>query len=219
MSIDVFLSVGRTYTDAQEKFVVALETILRTRGLQPRTVGRNDFSSDAPIRRIVEVMDGCHGTVVLAFERTRSSEFVDRPDSPEESKTPDVRLPTVWNQIEATISYVQRKPLLVIVQKGLRDEGLLEARYDWYVQWIELTDDALRTDEFQAVLGDWVQKVSSTSTNDGETGNSRKTPRDLTLKDLLGGLTVPQAWALAGAVITVLTVVATVAYRLGAIAH
>jgi len=74
-----------------------------------------------------------------------------------------------------------------------------------------LTDDALRTDEFQAVLNDWVQKVSSNSANGTQKGNATKTPRDLMLKDLIGGLTVPQAWALVGALITMLTIVATVA--------
>ena len=72
MSTDVFLSVGRTFTEEQERFVSSLELTLRTAGLNPRTVGRSDFSSKAPLTRISEVLEECHGSVVLAFERSRA---------------------------------------------------------------------------------------------------------------------------------------------------
>jgi hypothetical protein len=61
--------------------------------------------------------------VVLAFERAHASQYVDRPGSPQQNAVEDVRLPTVWNQIEAAISYVKDKPLLVLVETLQRDEG------------------------------------------------------------------------------------------------
>jgi len=215
VSVDVFLSVGRTYTDDQEQFVTSLEASLRTRGLNPRTVGRSDFSSKAPLKRISEVLDGCHGSVVLAFERSRATHFVDRPGSPSEARSDSVRLPTVWNQIEASMSYAKGLPLLVLVESGLKDEGLLEARYDWYVQWIDLQDAALRTNEFQAVLADWVSEVEKHSSAPQAEAPAPRSARDATLRELVGALTVPQLWAALGAVITVLAAVAGVSYRLG----
>jgi hypothetical protein len=44
MSTDVFLRVGRTYLPEQEAFVADLEATLRGVGVNPRTVGRSDFS-------------------------------------------------------------------------------------------------------------------------------------------------------------------------------
>lgn len=214
MSTDVFLSVGRTYTTAQENFVSSLETLLRTAGVNPRTVGRNDFSSNAPLRRISDVLDECHGTVVLAFERALAMSYLERPGSSEEVSVGDVRLPTVWNQIEAAMSYAKGKPLLVVVEHGLRDEGLLEARYDWYVQWIELTDDALHTNEFRAVMQDWIGKVKSHETEPA-LARSGHDASALTIKEIFGALTVGQLWAIAAAVASVFVVVATVAYKLG----
>jgi len=128
LSIDIFLSVGRSSTAQQEAFVTALENAPRVSGLNPRTVGRSDFSSKAPLKRISEVLDQCHGTVVTAFERTHAPLVIDRPGSDAESEISDVRLPTVWNQIEAAMSYSRGLPLLVVVEHDLRDEGLLEAR-------------------------------------------------------------------------------------------
>jgi hypothetical protein len=215
MSTDVFLSVGRTYLPEQEAFVADLEATLRGVGVNPRTVGRSDFSSRAPLKRIAEVLDECHGTVVLAFERAHASQYVDRPGSPQQNAIEDVRLPTVWNQIEAAISYVKDKPLLVLVERGLRDEGLLEARYDWYVQWIPLDRDALNTAEFRAVLDDWAKRVKAHETELANTPTRTTDPKNLTVKEVLGALTVPQLWAAAAAIVSILAAVAAVAYKLG----
>ena len=216
MSTDVFLSVGRTFTEEQERFVSSLELTLRTAGLNPRTVGRSDFSSKAPLRRIADVLEECHGSVVLAFERSRALQLVDRPGSPEEQQFDDARFPTVWNQIEASMSYAKGLPLLVLVQSGLRDDGLLEARYDWYVQWIDLQEASLRTNEFQAVLADWVKEVDKQRMGPPRNGTAAKSAKDATLKELVGALTVPQLWAALGAVGTILVAVASIAYKIGA---
>lgn len=48
MSAKIFLSVGKMSTLQQEEFVNAVETRLRSEGLIPCTVGRNNFSADAP---------------------------------------------------------------------------------------------------------------------------------------------------------------------------
>lgn len=216
MAIDVFLSVGRTYTDRQEQFVTALESALRLRGLNPRTVGRSDFSSKAPLKRISEVLDECHGSVVLAFERSRALHLVDRPESQVETISDNVRFPTVWNQIEASMSYAVGLPLLVLLESGLKDEGLLDARYDWYVQWISLDDADLRTIEFQGVLSDWVSQVEKHSTTPRPVEPAGHSAKDATITELVGALTVPQLWAAMAAVCTVLVAVAGIAYQLGA---
>lgn len=129
-----------------------------------------------------------------------------------------MQLPTVWNQIEAAMSYSRGLPLLVVVEDGLRDEGLLESRYDWYVQRVSLTTDALATTEFRGVLADWATQVKAHA--EGRSSNPDKPsvpvdPADVTVKQLLGALTVPQLWGALGAVGAVLVAVATLAYKLG----
>jgi hypothetical protein len=216
VSTDVFLSVGRTSTPEQESFVTALEDALRSEGLAPRTVGRTDRSSIAPLKRIAEVMDECHGTVVLAYERTHSPLTIDRPSSPSEQRLADVRLPSVWNQIEAAMSYSRGLPLLVVVEHGLRDEGLLEARYDWFVQWLDLTEQALGSNEFRAVLADWAKRVKEHQNAPPASAPVTPTnPAERSLKELVGALTLPQLWAGLGSCAAVLIAVATIAYKLG----
>lgn len=68
--LNVFVSVGGTATEKQEAFIRAVEDRLRSEGLVPHTVGRNTFSSDAPLMTVTELLERCSGTVVIALERT-----------------------------------------------------------------------------------------------------------------------------------------------------
>ncbi len=159
MSIDVFLSVGRTSTPQQEEFVAAIEQYLRINDLFPKTVGRSAFSSQQPLKFIKKLMKKCAGTVIIAFERIQIEHGIELRGSPQKKEITNAAIPTVWNQIEAAMAYVHKHPLLVIVQEGLRSEGLLETGYDWYVQWVTLELDALNRPEFIGVFADWKKRV------------------------------------------------------------
>jgi hypothetical protein len=221
MAIDVFLSVGRTVTPQQETFVREIETFFVKNGLAPRTVGRTSFSSEQPLRHVSTLMDQCSGTVIVAFERTFIGNGLDRRGSANPQPLADVKLPTVWNQIEAAMGYAHFHPLLVIVEHGVKSEGLLETGYDWYVQWVDLDLSALRTDEFQGVFADWKQRVEKRFA--AKASSQKVTPvqsdiQDLTLGQMFRALTVKQLWAAIIALATALATIATVAFNLGRLA-
>ena len=52
--------------------------------------------------------------------------------------------------------------MLVIVADGIRSEGLLEPGYDWYVQRVAPLAASLHSNEFNAVLASWKQKIVDT---------------------------------------------------------
>jgi len=159
MSKDVFLSVGRIFTPEQEAFVSAIEQYLIANDLKPRTVGRTDFSSMQPLKFIEQLMNQCYGTIIIAFERIIIQEGLEKRGSPDEKPIQNSILPTVWNQIEAAMAYTLHHPILVIVQHGMRSEGLLETGYDWYVQWVNLDPQILSGREFTGVFADWKSRV------------------------------------------------------------
>lgn len=199
--LDVFMSVGGTATERQESFVRAMEDRLRSEGLVPHTVGRNTFSSDAPLKTVTELIDSCVGTVVIALERSYFSSGSEKRGGPNEVALTDVKLPTPWNHIEAAMSYTRGLPLMVIVEEGLKSEGLLERGYDWYVQWIKPDPAELNSTEFNGVLSSWKQKMLQTPK---KKASPSKAPTDLTIAELIGGLKPTQLWsvlvALAGLV-------------------
>ena len=156
---NVFVSVGATATNEQEDFVCAVEDRLRAEGLTPHTVGRNTFSADAPLVAVKQLLDRCSGTVVIALERSYFPAGVDKRGGPKETALSTVKLPTPWNQIEAAIAYSLGRPLMIILETGLKNEGLLQQGYDWYVQEVKLERAALASAEFNGVFASWKQKV------------------------------------------------------------
>jgi hypothetical protein len=191
IELNVFVSVGGTATEQQEAFVRAVEDRLRSEGLIPHTVGRNTFSADAPLKAVTTLLDRCAGTVVIALERSYFASGSEKRGGPKETALADVRLPTPWNQIEAAMAYARGLPLMVVVEAGLKSEGLLERGYDWYVQSVKPEAAALNTNEFSGVLASWKQKMVETP----KKAPASKTASDLTVAELLGGLKPVQLWS------------------------
>jgi hypothetical protein len=159
MTTDVFLSVGRTATDKQEVFVRGVEALLREYDFVPHNLGRSDYSAKQPLQAIEELMDRCSGCVIVAFERLYVENGTDRRGSPDARQVADQGVTTVWNQIEAAMAYVKGHPLLVIVEKGVVQQGLLSHGADWYVQEVNLDPSELRSPETIGRLKDWQARV------------------------------------------------------------
>jgi hypothetical protein len=206
--LNVFVSVGSTATEQQESFVRAVEDRLRSEGLIPHSVGRNTFSADAPLKTVIELMDKCSGTVVIALERMYFPAGVEKRGGPKEMPLTAIKLPTPWNQIEAGMAHSRRHPLLVIVESGIKSEGLLERGYDWYVQWVKPEAAALNTSEFNGVLASWKQKMIQLPNKPA----LDKAFTDFTVAELLGSLKPTQLWSLLSA----LAVLIAGAFALGA---
>ncbi len=199
---DVFVSVGGTATEKQESFVRAVEDRLRSEGIIPHTVGRNTFSSDSPLKTVMELMEKCCGTVVIALERTYFPSGEEKRGGPNQTSLSEVRCPTPWNQIEAAMAYTRGHPLMIIVEKGLQSEGLLARGYEWYVQWVEPTASALTTPEFNGVLSSWKQKVAQRAASSPMVLPKDKDvkPLDqLTVAELVGRMKASQLWSVLGA--------------------
>jgi hypothetical protein len=220
MPIDVFVSVGRNLTVQQEEFVKGVEQYLEDNELHHRSVGRTDFSSGQPLECIEQLMKQCSGTVIIALERTHIQNGVERRGTNAQSTLSEVNLSTVWNQIEAGMAYVLGHPLLVIVEKGLRSEGLLETGYDWYVQWVEIDSSTLHTREFSGVFADWKKRVTDYHQNNVNGLSSKQMvvdPEKLTVSQIIGALKPKQLWTIVGAVAAAITAISVTAYKLGGI--
>lgn len=220
MPIDVFVSVGRNLTVEQEEFVKGVEQHLQNNELHNRSVGRTDFSAGQPLECIEQLMHQCSGTVIIALERTHIQNGIERRGTNAENTLSNVNLPTVWNQIEAGMAYVLGHPLLVIVEKGLRSEGLLETGYDWYIQWVEINSSTLHTREFSGVFADWKKRVTDYHQNKADGLSAKQMAVDtekLTVGQIIGALKPKQLWTIGVAVATAITTISVAAYKIGGI--
>jgi len=211
---NIFVSVGSTANEQQEAFVCAVEARLRAEGLMPHTVGRDTFSADAPLKAVSQLMDKCSGAVVIALERMYFPAGIDKPNGPKATELLEIRLATPWNQIEAAMSYARDLPLLMIVERGLKAEGLLERGYDWFVQEVTLDPSSLATLQFNGVLADWKTKVQASSAP-GATAKAALTPDNITLGQFFGSLKPAQLWSLLVALAAVVAGAFSIGAKLG----
>jgi hypothetical protein len=155
----IFLSIGRTENKQHQQLVESVENYLKMNDLLPQTVGRTYFSSKQPLVAVKELMHECAGSIIMAYERTHLVDAIEKRGSAQEARLQGLNLPTVWNQIEATMAYTLGHPLMVLVEDGLKYEGLLETGYDWYVMHIKPEENLLASVEFQGVFADWKRRV------------------------------------------------------------
>jgi hypothetical protein len=218
LETDIFLSVGSGLSNSQERFYGELRDTLRSRGLNPRTLGRTDYLPDnEPLDGISQVLDECHGVIVLALERSHIQVLVDRPGTTRERTYRDVRLPTVWNQIEATMAYAKRLPLLVIVDERLRSEGLLEERYDWLVLRVSLESKAFASPHVNGVLTQWIAGLQTSQAPPPRPTDRSKAIEDVSIREILSSLTVPQAWTLLASIVAAASGLAGFAFWIGSL--
>lgn len=206
--MNIFVSVGSTATAVQETFVRAVEDRLRSEGMVPLTVGRNYFTADSPFTGVNKLMDTCRGAVVIALERTHVAIGTDKPGGPSAAALANVKLATPWNQIEAALAYGRQLPLLVIVEQGIRQDGLLERGFDWYVITATADPSSLATHEFNGVLAAWKQKLTAAPARH----ESALNPGAMSLVQLAGALKPVELWSFLGA----LGAVVAGAFALGA---
>ena len=214
----IFLSVGRTRDKAQEQFIAAIEARLEAEGMKPCTVGRNFFKNKAPLESVSELMKECSGAVIIALERLHFPEGVERRGHPECKHLADVKLPTIWNQTEAAMAYVNELPILLIAEHGLRIEGFLENGYQWSVHWVDVSTAALTSQEFNGIFADWKKQVILVPKHGSRTPEFEDIEA-LTVKQFLsalGRLSLPKIWGLLSSIFAVLATIASVAYRIGA---
>lgn len=188
----VFLSVGTTDNEEQEKMIVAIEERLRAEGIEPYTVGRSSFSSHAPLKAISKLMKECSGTIVIAMERMYFPNGVEKQGTKSEKHLNNVKLPTPWNQIEAAMGYSYNHPLMVMVEDGLRNDGLLEYGHDWYIQSIPTPYNVnyLNSQEFNQVLKSWKKELIIKSNE-----KVQVKPSELTIQDIVYSMKPSHLWS------------------------
>lgn len=213
MSINVYVSVGRTYTPALKQFVEDFEQHLRAAGLTPQTVGRTHFKNREPLRTIADCMRECGGAVILAFERIHVDSGFEMRGSTDQVSLAGVNLPTVWNQIEAAMAYTLDRPLLVVVEPGLRSEGLLQHGYDWYIVSAPFDRTLFSDPTFTGVLADWKSRLSQPLSPAAITEEDLGT---LSVGALMRCLKPGQLWTTLVAIAGLMAAVAALAYQFGA---
>jgi len=212
----VFISVGSNGTKDQVDAADSIFAVIAATGLAPRQMEKNEWSAEQPLRAIRRVIAECHGAVIIAFARYEFASGVERAKGGGTIALERTLFPTVWNQIEAALAYGRDVPLLVICEKGLREDGLLEGKYDWRVFWTDFQPSDIGSDRFAGFVQSWKSLVDAHAAAAAKaTPSSELDPAKLSLSSIFGALTLPQLWALLGVLASLLASVASAGYKLG----
>lgn len=165
----VFLSVGAQYTNRQKDFVDQLRLFIDAKGIERLEVSSDSPRAKQPLLEIREFIGSCDAVVVLAFTRYVIYSGVEKPDADRSSKHKELpitgeRHPTVWNQIEAGIAYGLGKPILLIMEEGMKQEAMLKKdRLEFQTISCAIEGSFLRTEAFTGIFSDFVSIVRKRS--------------------------------------------------------
>jgi len=163
MKISVFLSYPKPCTLKQQQFIERLTTYLDSRGFLPRTLGVTDYDMDAPLKAVRRLMLESNGAITIAFRRT----FVEKGTSRFSTDVPGLQpspvdskwLTSPWAQIEPAMAYQLGLPILILREKDVLDEGILEKGVvGLYMPEFDLNkplDQYFSSAELLSIIGKW----------------------------------------------------------------
>lgn len=158
----VFVSMPTKLTPPQKRFVEAFDSRLRAEGLLPMTVGVNKFGNAAPLATALELMERCHGIVVLGLSQTHVWVGRSKPGTQASRSMANVRLATPWNQLEAGMGVAMQLPLFIVRSAEVKPEGILDPQVgDRFVHVVNLSSTSIDDPSFAEPLGAWLREVRS----------------------------------------------------------
>jgi hypothetical protein len=163
LPISVFLSYPQPHLAEQVQFIEELALTLRGKGFEPRTLGVNEYDVDAPLTAIRRLMIESNGLITVALRRLWVGEGVARKGADiggtQEAPVRQAWLTSPYCQIEPAMAYQLGLPILILREKGVVADGLLEKGVvGTYMPEFSIDGDPvqyLHSPEWGALIGKW----------------------------------------------------------------
>lgn len=128
MGTSIFLSYPKPIMKNQEVFLEKVQHMLRKEGLMIHTL-QNVPNQQELIHHIRKRMNLCDGMLMIAFQRTWIQDGIERKGSDLHKRSiaiHDEWFTSIWCQIEVAMAYQINLPILILVENGVKKDGLLE---------------------------------------------------------------------------------------------
>ena len=166
--IDVFISHPTPCNKYQESFLKLIDQKLEKHGFNPTNLGKNNWNFKKPLKPIKELISKCKGAIVVGLERHHS--FIGYEKEKAASKDDVKELvhkysSTPWIQIEAGMAYQAGLPLLILKEKKIYPEGILDANNtDSYVFDFDIEKNWKKlSNEMEKIIESWINEITSSS--------------------------------------------------------
>lgn len=176
MKIPVFVSRPAPHLAEQRDFVEALTLELERRGFNCLTMGPGAaYDCDAPLVGIRRILSHCCGLVSVAFRRAHVVTGIRYPGSIEEDRPTtdmsDIWLTSPYCQIEPAMAFQLGLPILILREKGVLAEGVLETGVTGlYLPEFGLSkgNAFIASEQCQRLLDQWAGRVNSVYKSKGD---------------------------------------------------
>jgi len=159
--IKVFFSLGSPHTQAQLDYIEGLKIHLLKYKIDLMTLDGDDWDNLDPLNPIRNKMQKCFGCLALAMERSFVKKGLNKRGSQQESEISDQSFPTPWVQIETTLAYQLKLPFLILKEKDLSSEGMLDENlFEWRIVKIDPANPE-ELDEYpiKSFIRMWIEEV------------------------------------------------------------
>lgn len=170
MSLPVFLSFPKPFNQDQEALIERLSAQLTERGLVPRTVGINEYDNEIPLRIVRRMLLESNGIITIGLRRYWISNGTTKPGASEETKLSEQWFTSPWPHIETAMAYQLGLPILILRERGVHTDGVLErGTIDVYVPEIDTAETMqfLKSLQWTQILSSWERDVRMVAKNRG----------------------------------------------------
>jgi len=120
MGINIFISRPTNIAEEFEKQFTLFDKFLKRAGFNPVRLGVNNYTLDAPLRGVIELMKTCQGAIIFGYPQYELNAHISKGGR----TVPGIKdikftMPTPWNQIEATLAYKDEIPVFIIAHNGI----------------------------------------------------------------------------------------------------
>jgi hypothetical protein len=162
--IPIFISCPTQLNRGQELKRLVIIKLLDSLQMEPRALGRGDYSKDYPLKEVFVVAKHCYGGIILGFEQIYVEKGVKKRGTNEEqqieSSNPMV-ISTPWNHLEAGILFGLKLPLLIFKEDGVEGGVFDPGNTDVFVHPMPIEKPSkVKYDELKQVFLKWQGEVS-----------------------------------------------------------
>jgi hypothetical protein len=157
--INVFISHPTPYNKYQEGFLSLIDLELKKHGLNPTNLGKNNWNFRSPLKPIKEIMDTCVAAIVIGLERHHSFIGYEKEFSKNTKELIHKYSSSPWIQIEAGMAYQAELPILILKEKKVHSEGILDPQVsDSFIFEYDLKKLQKKISlELEEMMGSWVK--------------------------------------------------------------
>ena len=137
----VFVSKPGCLTSSQKQSLDTVYLKLRSNGLVPRTLERQDYPKYGAVAEVRRLLRGCDGAIIFGFPELKVLNGIWRAGTTEEADLSDYALPTPWVQIEAGMAAMAGLPIFVVHEGGLKAGVFGVGEDDTAIYYVCLNED------------------------------------------------------------------------------